>query len=125
MIASVVHATQFSLLFRRELRLPTLQLALGSCHCHALAGAHAEQIDLELGEGGEDVEEHLAHRVVRIMDLTTKGEDDALGGEFVPDGPGVRNGPCETIELRHDECVAAADGGERISPGLVARGWCR
>jgi hypothetical protein len=37
------------------------QLAVRASYGHAFAGAHPEQIDFEFGEGGEDVEEHLAH----------------------------------------------------------------
>jgi hypothetical protein len=36
------------------------------------AGAHAQQVDLEFREGGEDVEEHLSHRVGRVVDLAAK-----------------------------------------------------
>ncbi len=39
---------------------------------HPLAGSHPDQVDLELGEGGEDVEEQLPHRVVGVVDLTAE-----------------------------------------------------
>ena len=41
--------------------LYTSQLALGAGDRHALAGAQADQVGFELGEGGEDVEEHFPH----------------------------------------------------------------
>ncbi len=49
------------------------QPALGASDGHALAGAQAQQVDLELGKGGQDVEEHLAHRVGRVVDRATEG----------------------------------------------------
>ncbi len=35
---------------------------------HALASAHANEISLELGEGGEDIEEYLSHRTARVVE---------------------------------------------------------
>jgi hypothetical protein len=49
--------------WRRQLRRPTFELSLGSGHGRALAGTHPQQVDLEFGERGEDVEEHFAHGV--------------------------------------------------------------
>lgn len=85
MFAGVVHPDQFVLLLLRQLRLSALELAFCSGDGHAFAGSHAEEVDFELGEGGEDVEEHLAHRIVRVVDLTAEREGNALGGEFVAD----------------------------------------
>ena len=53
------------------------------------SGAHPQQVDLKLREGGEDVEEHLAHRIGRVVDLPAEGESDAAGGEVVTDAAGV------------------------------------
>ena len=36
-------------------------------------GKYAQQVDFEFGEGGQDVEEHLSHRVGRVVDLAAKG----------------------------------------------------
>jgi len=52
-----------------SLGLFAAQLAFGAGDGHALAGPHPQQVDFELGEGGQDVEEHLAHRVGRVVDL--------------------------------------------------------
>ena len=77
----------------------------------------------ELGEGGEDVEEHLAHWIVRVVDLATERQRDALGGEFVADRPGVGHGTGETVQFRDDECVASAHGGEcLVESGTLAVG---
>jgi hypothetical protein len=54
-----------------------------------LSGAHPQQVDLKLREGGEDVEEHLAHRIGRVVDLPAEGESDAASGEVVTDAAGV------------------------------------
>ena len=35
---------------------------------HALAGAHADEIGFELGEGGEDIEEQLSHGIARVIE---------------------------------------------------------
>ena len=35
---------------------------------HTLAGTHADEIGFELGEGGEDIEEHLSHRIARVVE---------------------------------------------------------
>jgi len=42
------------------------------CDGHAFAGTHAQQVDFEFGEGGQDVEEHLAHRIGRVVDLSAE-----------------------------------------------------
>ncbi len=55
-------------MFGREFRLLAAQLALRASDRHALAGAHPQQVDLEFSEGSQDVEEHLPHRVGRVLD---------------------------------------------------------
>ncbi|GAA3740183.1 hypothetical protein HDA32_002666 [Spinactinospora alkalitolerans] len=44
-----------STLLGAELGLPAAQLALGASDGHAFAGAHPQEVDFELGEGGQDV----------------------------------------------------------------------
>ena len=41
---------------------------------HALAGAHAAEIGFELGEGGEDIEEHLPRRIARVVERPAEGQ---------------------------------------------------
>src|SRR5258706_286819 len=60
-VAGGVYAAQLGLLLGGELGLASPQPSVGSRHGHALAGAEPEEVDLEFGEGGEDVEEHFAH----------------------------------------------------------------
>jgi hypothetical protein len=55
----------------RQLGRLALQLSLGPRDSHAFAGAHPEQVDLELGEDGQHLEEHLAHRVGGVTALLT------------------------------------------------------
>jgi len=102
------------LLHLRQLRLATLQLALRSRNGHAFSGAHAEQVDFEFGKGGKDVEEHLAHRIGRVMDLPAERERNTLGCKFVADRPGIGHGACEAIQLRHDQGVTVTNGCERL-----------
>ena len=72
----------------------------------ALAGPHPDQVGFELGEGGEDVEKHLAHRIARVVHAASEGELDAARLELGRDGPGVGNGARQAVELGHDERVA-------------------
>jgi hypothetical protein len=79
-----------------------------------LAGAHPQQIDLELGEGRQNVEEHLSHRIMRVIDRAGDRKSHTAGGERIADRSGVRDRPGEPIELGHDQRVAFADRGERL-----------
>src|SRR6266404_5997063 len=58
-LAGRVHPPQLFVLFVRELGALAPQLPLGAGHRHAFAGPQTDEVDLELGEGGQDVEEHL------------------------------------------------------------------
>ena len=49
------------------------QFALGADCGHAFGDAYPRQAGLELSEGGQDVEEHLAHGVGRVVDLVGAG----------------------------------------------------
>ncbi len=49
----------------------------GAGHGHAFAGAHADQVRLELRECGEDIEEHLPHGVARIIERRAERRIDA------------------------------------------------
>ena len=58
----------------RRLRTVSLQFPLGAGDGHALAGAHADEISLEFGEGGEDIEEQLVHGIARIVERPSEGQ---------------------------------------------------
>ena len=121
-IAGVVHAAQLVLLFVRQLGLFSAQLPFGSRDGHALPRAHADQVGFELGEGGEDVEEHFAHGVGGIIDARSQSQPDATFDQSVGDGAGIGNRARQPVELRHDERVAGAGGSEGLieaGPGAV------
>ena len=50
------------------------QFHFGAADCDALAGAQANEIGLELGEGGEDIEEQLSHRIARVLERSAEGQ---------------------------------------------------
>ena len=54
------------------------QFPLGAGDGHALAGAHADEIGFELGEGGEDIEEHLSHGIARVVEGPAYGPASRL-----------------------------------------------
>jgi hypothetical protein len=92
--------------------------AFGAGHGQALSGTHAQQIDFELGEGSQDVEEHLAHRIVRVIDVPAERQLDTSGRQIVTDRPHIRDRVGQPVEFRHDEDVTGADRRERlIQPG--------
>ena len=84
----------------------------------ARAGAHADETGLELGEDGEDIEEHLSHGIARVVERPSEGQFHASFPELVGEGARIRDGPCQPVEFRHDQRVALAHDGE----GLVEAG---
>jgi hypothetical protein len=74
-----------------ELGLLALEFPVGAGDRHPFAGAHPQQVDLEFGEGGEDVEERLAHRVGGVIDRPADGQPDATSGEGVADRSRARD----------------------------------
>ena len=92
--------------------LSCLPLPPGAGDGHPLAGAHADEIGFELGEGGEDIEEHLSHGIARVVECPSEGQFHAAFLKPIGDGPGIRDGPSQPVEFRHDQRVAFAHGGE-------------
>ena len=113
-----MHAAEFPLLSVGQFGLLAAQFPFGAGDGHALAGAHAAEIGFELGEGGEDIEEHLAHGIVRVVERPAEGQFHAAFPKLVGDGARIRDGPGRPVEFRHDQRVAGAHGGE----GLVEAG---
>ena len=120
-----MHTAEFPLLPVGEFGLLAAQFPLGAGDGHALAGAHADEIGFELGEGGEDIEEHLSHGIVRVVERLAEGQFHAAFLKQIGDGAGIRDGPGEAVEFRHDQGVALAYGGEGLVETGSGTGWCR
>src|SRR3954454_9615710 len=82
-LTGVVHAAQLAPLLVGELGLLAAELAAelaaGAGDRHALARAQADEVGLELGKGGENVEEHLPHWIGRVVDARAERKPDAAG----------------------------------------------
>ena len=113
-----MHAAEFPLLSVGQFGLLAAQFPPGAGDGHALAGAHADEIGFELGEGGEDIEEQLSHRIARVVERPAEGQFHASFPKPIGDGARIWDGPCQPVEFRHDQRVACAHGGE----GLVEAG---
>ena len=70
------------------------------------------------GEITKDIEEHLSHRIGGVVERPVQRQLHAPFPKPVGDGAGVRDGPCQPVELGHDERVAFAHRRE----GLVEAG---
>ena len=90
------------------------ELTLGAGGSHALAGTHADEVGLELGKGGQDVEEHLAHGVGRIVDRLAQRKFRALGIQLIGYGSGIRYRTGEAVQLGNDQGVPLAYRGEGL-----------
>ena len=67
---------------------------------------------------GEDIEEHLSHGIVRVVERPSEGQFHASFQKPIGDGAHIWDGPGQPVEFRHDQRVACAHGGE----GLVETG---
>src|SRR5271157_1845337 len=72
-LAGSLHAGQFGLLTGGQLGFLSPEPALGVGDGHAFAGAEPKQVDLEFGECGQDVEEHLAEGIGGVVDGCRRG----------------------------------------------------
>ena len=113
-----MHAAEFPLLSVGQFGLLATQFPLGEGDGHALAGAHADEVGFELSEGGEDIEEHLSHRIARVVERRAQGQFHSSFLKLVGDGARIRDGPGQAVEFGDDQGVALAHGGE----GLVQAG---
>ena len=119
-----MHAAEFPLLTVGQFGLLAAQFSFGAGDGHALAGAHADEIGLELGEGGEDVEEHLAHGIVRVVERAAEGQFHAAFLKLIGDGAGIRNGPGVNGGAMMDHCggeglVEARAGAVRAGESVI------
>jgi hypothetical protein len=92
-----MHPAQLFLLFAGKLGLLSSQLSFGSGNGHAFPCAHTDQVDFKPGEGGQDIEEHLPHRIGRIVYTGSKRQLYPEFNEPVGDLPGLGNGSCQAI----------------------------
>ena len=111
-----MHAAEFPLLSVGQFGLLAAQFPPGAGDGHALAGA--DEIGFELGEGGEDIEEQLSHRIARVVEGPAEGQFNVSFPKPIGDGARIWDGPGQPVEFRHDQRVACAHGGE----GLVEAG---
>lgn len=119
--AGGVHLQQFALLEVGELRRLASEFALVPGDLHALAGSQPDEVALEFGEGGEDVEEHPAHGIIGVIDLFAQGEAHAALLQLIGDRARIRDRSREAIELRHDKRLAGADRGQCLGEaGAIA-----
>ena len=70
------------------------------------AGAFADEVAFELGQGGEDVEDELAARRGGVDCLLQAAEPDAAVGQAGDGVDQVAQGAAEAVELPDDQGVA-------------------
>ena len=118
-----MHAAEFPLLLDGQFGLLAAQFPLDTGDGLALAGAHADDVGLELGEGAKDIEEHLFHRIARGVERPATGQFRAAFLKQIGDGAHVRDGLGQSILFRHDQGAALARGDESlVEAGPGARG---
>ena len=91
MVAAVMHAAQLFLLLGGKLRLLSPQFSFGTSNRHSLSSTHADQIGFKLGEGGQDIEKHLAHRVGWVVDAGAKGKLNATSNQRIRNITSIRD----------------------------------
>jgi hypothetical protein len=81
------------------------------------AGAFADQVALELGQGGEDVEDELAAGSGGVDRLLEAAEPDAAVGQAGDGVDQMTQGAAEPIQLPHDQGVAGAELVQQLLEG--------
>lgn len=117
-VAAVVHAADLTVLGGLEAGLLAAELAVLAGDVHALAGPLADQVSLELGDRGQNRQEHLCEWVVPVVDGAAEREPDAADRQLAEDVQCVGHRPGQPVELGHGQGVAVADGRK----GLVQTG---
>ena len=123
-LAAVHQGDEVSFLTAVELGLLATQPALGLGDLHALAGAEPDQVGLELGDHGKDIEQQSADRVGGVIDRPAQAQADLPGGELVGDRSGVGQGPGQAVSLVTTR-VSPARQAASASVARDALGWCR
>ena len=110
-----MHAAEFPLSLGQFGRLAA-QCPPGAGDGHALAGAHADEIGFELGEGGEDIEEQLSHGIARVVERPAEGQFHVSFPKQVGDGAHLgRTLPAGRVSAR----PACRRRARRRGPGRV------
>ena len=89
-LVGVMQRDEMRFLARVELGLLAAQTAFGLGDLHALAGAHPDQVGLELGDHRQHVEQQPADGVGRIVHRRADAELDLAAGEILEDLPRIR-----------------------------------
>jgi hypothetical protein len=89
-------------------RRPTAAAATGPGGGQASSGAFADQVALELGQGGKDVEDELATGSGGVDRLLEAAEPDATAGQAGEGIDQVPQGAAKAIEFPDDQGVARA-----------------
>ena len=125
-LARGMHASEFLLLSVGQFGLLAAQFPLCAGDGHALAGAHADEIGLELGEGGEDIEEQLSHGIARVVDRPSEGQFHASFPKLIGAGARIRSLPSKrlhVLEFRRVPKPLTGLTGNKIQEDVIVRKW--
>ena len=126
MLVRGMHAAEFPLLSVGQFGLLAAQFPSGAGDGHALAGTHSDEIGFELGEGGEDIEEHLSHLIALVVERPAEGQFHASSSKLVGDGARIRNLPSKrlhVLELRRVPKPLTGLTGNKIREDVIVRKW--
>ena len=88
---------EYPLLSVGKVRPVAAQFPSGAGDGHALAGTHANEIGLELGEGGEAIEEQLSQRIARGVERPAESRFHASFPMLVGDGADTQDQPRQRL----------------------------
>jgi hypothetical protein len=113
-----VELDEVGLLALRELGPAAAQLARRSGDGHPFSGAHADEVGLELGDHGQDVEQQSADRVGGVVDRAAEVERDLAGRQLVGDVAGSERASRSSLVTTSTSPGRQAASASR-SPGRV------
>jgi len=115
-VAGGVHSHQLGLLAGDEFGLAAFEPAAGAGDGHALTSAHLQQVGFELGEHRQHVEEHLRHRIGRVVDAPAQRQADPRETRVSP----------MSRASGTERASRSSFGTTRVSPErTAARAWSR
>ena len=95
-----------------EFGLLAPEMPFGLRHLHSFASPQPDEVGLELGNHGEEVEEQPSDRIGGIVDGPTQVQTHLSNLKFVGDRPCIREGPRQPVELGDNQRVAFSTGGQ-------------